>query len=280
MKAKAKERVPRWLRHRVRQARYLGLDTLDFWDKLAGRRDDLRPPRRLIIEVGGIFDEAGREILRVLKSVAGLKPAEQVLEIGCGVGRIALPLAQYLAPPGRYEGLDIVWEPVRWCQEHITPRHPNFRFLHCNIYNTSYNRTGQVKARDYVFPYPDSTFDLVFLTSVFTHMLPEDMGNYLKQCARVLRTGGRCLITFFLVNEEALRLLRSGKWTIAFPNEYRNYRTAFKDNPEAILAYDELFVRQRYAECGLEVVEPIYYGSWAGRSNHLSGQDIVLARKP
>ena len=83
----------------------------------------------------------------------------------------------------------------------------------------------------------------------------------------------------FLIDEECLRLMQSGRSTLDFPNVYGNYRTAFKDNPEAVLAYDESFIRQCYARCGLEIVEPIRYGGWSGRANGLSGQDVVLARK-
>ena len=41
--------------------------------------------------------------------------------------------------------------------------------------------------------------DVAFLTSVFTHMLPEDVEHYLDELARVLKPGGRTLITWFLL---------------------------------------------------------------------------------
>ncbi len=47
----------------------------------------------------------------------------------------------------------------------------------------------------------------VLLTSVFTHMLPQDMDNYLSEVARVLKPDGRCLITYFLLNPESLALI-------------------------------------------------------------------------
>jgi ubiquinone/menaquinone biosynthesis C-methylase UbiE len=278
MKASTKQRFPRWLRRTVRQGRYLFLDALDLQDKLLGRHDPLRPPRRMIAEVGGSYDELGNRLLEIMQGIGELKPTEHILEIGCGCGRITLPLARYLQSGGAYEGLDIVAPAVRWCQEHITPQYPAFRFVHSDIYNTSYNRAGRIKARDYVFPYPKNTFDFVFLHSVFTHMLPDGMKTYLKECARVMKVGARCLITFLLINEESLRLLQSGRSPFEFPNVYGNYRTAFRDNPEGILAYDESFVRQCYSECGLTIVEPIYYGAWAGRANPLHFQDTVLAR--
>ena len=40
----------------------------------------------------------------------GLKPEHRVLDIGCGVGRVALPLTRYLTS-GTYDGFDIV---KRW----------------------------------------------------------------------------------------------------------------------------------------------------------------------
>jgi SAM-dependent methyltransferase len=162
MKADVKQRMPRLLRDAVRHGRYVLLDALDFRDKLLDRRDPLRPPRRLIIEVGGLYEETGQRFLRIFKDVVGLKSTDHVLEIGCGVGRIALPLARYLGPAARYEGLDIVRVPVRWCQEHITPRYPAFRFVHADIYNSSYNREGRIQARDYVFPYSERAFDFVW----------------------------------------------------------------------------------------------------------------------
>ena len=38
-------------------------------------------------------------------------------------------------------------------------------------------------------------------------MLSADMENYLKQIARVLKPGGRCLITYFLLNPESAKLM-------------------------------------------------------------------------
>lgn len=49
-----------------------------------------------------------------------------------------------------------------------------------------------------------SSFDFVFLTSVFTHLLPEDMNNYFSEVVRVLTHARRCLITYFLLTFESL----------------------------------------------------------------------------
>jgi len=45
-------------------------------------------------------------------------------------------------------------------------------------------------------------------------MLAEDVEHYLCEVARVLKTGGRCFITFFLLNESSLTLMRANKSSI------------------------------------------------------------------
>jgi hypothetical protein len=51
------------------------------------------------------------------------------------------------------------------------------------------------------------------------------------------------------------------------------------DKPEAAVAYDEAYVRERFRERGLAIAEPIRFGSWCGRKQFLSYQDVVLAAR-
>src|SRR5262245_33590861 len=137
----------------------------DAWDRLRGRATDLTPPRRLIHAVGGGFDKVGQEFLDIFVQWAGLKPHEHVLDVGCGSGRIAVPLTGYLEPPGSYDGFDVMADCVRWCQEEVAPRFPHFRFRHADLFNREYNPDGRWKAHEYRFPYDDASFDFAFLTS-------------------------------------------------------------------------------------------------------------------
>lgn len=134
-----------------------------------------------------------------------------MLDVGCGSGRMALPLTGYLNSEGRYAGFDISQKAIAWCQEHITSAHPNFQFEVSDIYNSLYNPKGKYQSLDFRFPYPDASFDVVFLTSVFTHMFPPDVEHYLDEISRVLKPGGRCLCTYFLLNDESLAHIAEGK---------------------------------------------------------------------
>lgn len=192
---------------------------------------------------------------------------------------MTLPLLEFLSDDGSYEGFDIVPAGIDWCQSKITADMPNFKFQLADIYNKTYNSQGTQKADEFVFPYETDSFDFIFLTSVFTHMFPADMENYLSEISRVLRSGGRCLITYFLLNSESLKLFESGASTLDFKYKFDDFRTIDEKTPEAAIAFDEEFIRNLFDKYHLEINEPIHYGSWCGRPNYLSYQDIIIAVK-
>ena len=246
--------------------------------------NELLPPETLSHLGGGGrgFKNVGKKWADMLASPPeGLKPDERVLDAGCGLGRIAIPLAGYLSPTGSYEGFDVAPESIAWCRENITSRYPNFRFQVADIYNKSYNPGGSQRASEYSFPYEDEYFDFVFLASVFTHLLPEDMENYLAQTSRVLEGGGRCVVSYFLLNEESQRSIETGEITTGprFPHDYGRYRVQNREIPEVAIAHDEDVVRNLYAKYGLGIVEPVRYGSWPGRKDAALRQDVIWAVK-
>lgn len=242
-----------------------------------GRRQAGLPPRSLRDVGPGDFEAIGREFLGYFIQLGNLQPSERVLEIGCGSGRMALPLTGYLAPDGRYVGVDIVARAIRWCQRHISRRQPNFTFLHVDVFNQRYNPSGTIQARDHVFPFADQSFDFVCLTSVFTHMYPADTRHYLHEIARLLRPTGRLFCTWFLLNPVQAALAERGRNLIDFRFDCGESRIRDESVPESAVAVEEAVVRSMFTEAGLEIREPIRFGSWTGREDGLSLQDIVLA---
>ncbi len=262
----------------MRRVYYLPIDALDL---LLGRRDVLTPPRGIspgyILSSG--FREHGEAFFPHLIDLGGLKPDSCMLDLGCGFGRIAVPVMKYMNANGRYEGLDIVPEAIDWCQKAITSRYPNAHFQLVDVANNHYMPNGVELASRYQFPYESDYFEVVLLKSVFTHMLVDDVENYLGEIARTLKPGGRCMITYFLLNENVLMSMQARKTKRQFPYEFGVYRAEKQNEREAALAYNESFIRRCYQQVGLEIVEPIHCGSWRGDERALFAQDIVIAIK-
>ncbi len=237
------------------------------------------PPYRLR-DVGPTdFEATGQEFLGLFVKLAKLRPDERVLDIGCGCGRIALPLTGYLSRAGSYTGMDITRKSIEWCQQNITRRYPNFQFVQADLFSQRYNPTGRYLAKDYTFPLADKQFDFIFLTSVFTHMLPADVENYLREIARLLQESGRALMTCFLLNEAQQRLAQQGKNDINFQYGPGSYRLRNEAIPESAVAYQENFLIELIQKRGMEISGPIYYGAWSGRDDGLSYQDILLVKR-
>jgi SAM-dependent methyltransferase len=253
-----------------RAATALRLRTQDALDRVRGRHDRLLPPRRLQGIVGeGDFVAVGDEFLGHLVERADLTPESDVLDVGCGIGRIARPLAGFLRG-GSYAGFDVDPTGVDWCRA----RYPaSFRFEVADLRNARYNPTGAQAASAYRFPYDDASFDVAVMTSVLTHLLPAEAERYLAETMRVLRPGGRLLATFFLLDDASRTALREGRATIAFLDADGESAIADPALPEEAVAYDEGWVRARVA------VRSIDPGAWRGgdSDDSRSFQDIVVA---
>jgi ubiquinone/menaquinone biosynthesis C-methylase UbiE len=222
------------------------------------------------------FKQNGLDALQRFLQI-GLRPTDKILDIGSGVGRKTLPLFDYLTT-GSYEGIDPIPKQVRWCTEKITSRYPQFRFQQINVWSKLYNPSGKIKPSEYRFPFADGEFDFVIMGSVFTHMFPYDVNHYIGEVSRVLKSGGRGWITFFLLNEESLASLSAGRSTQNLIYEVEEGSRA--DNPnrlETAVGHSESIVLRMFRRHGIhpEIAE---YGSWCGRPTDYY-QDIVKVIK-
>ena len=238
----------------------------------------LLPPPELSSFGGGNFTEIGKEFFRYFVTIGGLRAEDDVLEVGSGNGRMAAPLTSYLTR-GSYEGFDVAKTPVGWCTDAITPHFPRFRFQWVDVKNGLYNPTGSLDAASFVFPYPSDSFNFVFLTSVFTHLLEREIHQYLGEICRVLRPRGRMFATFFLANAVTEQCLLAGKSSLSFQHSLGACRTMNPRTPEDALLYPEERVRSLCMHQGLQGHPLIRYGTWSGRSDGLSFQDILVLEK-
>lgn len=246
---------------------------------LRGRRGPQTHVRGLRTLPGTIYRKAGQRYLQLFIELGGLKPDHAVLEPGCGTGRMAKPLTGYLGGDGSYDGFDVVAEAVETCVKEIGQVHPNFRFQHVDVENRVYNPDGRLDPESFAFPYEDESFDFVFLTSVFTHMLPPEVRHYMDEIRRVLRPSGRCLMTFFLLNPDAIAAIEAGNAKRTFEHEGDGYRYDIPGRAERAVAYRDEDALAMITAAGLELHGEIHYGRWSGRQPAAAGQDIIVARR-
>lgn len=245
------------------------------------RKPTMVPPEHLQTYIGGAyFVEIGDSFLTLFRDLGGLTPDDDVLDVGSGSGRMARPLVSFLSSTARYEGFDLSAEAVEWCRENISSAHPNFRFRHADIANTHYNPGGALVAEGFTFPYADASFDFVFATSVFTHMLPAGLDRYTAEIARVLRPGGRFFVTAYVWNADTAERSGRGQLQVPFPLDFDSYRTA-SDVLEAVVAYDEDYLIGHLTGSGLRQVGSIHTGSWTGRPEAACAtfQDVVVLER-
>lgn len=260
----------------VRKLYYYPIDILD---SIRGRKNKYVPKKGDIFIGSGDFIEQGKYHLELLKKYTNLEKDNSVLDIGCGIGRAAVALTQFLSSNGKYEGFDVVKKGIVWCKEGIAKDFPNFNFQYIPLNNDLYHFTDE-KAEDFIFPYEDNSFDTIFLFSVFTHMQPLEVQNYLNEIYRVLKPKGRCLATFFLYNNDNENAISKNNGTYVFPYKRENYRLMNEKVPSANIAFNESYIDQMSGISCLKLINKIY-GSWANRTDKdlFDFQDILVFEK-
>ena len=269
--------LPRQLRWILRK---MYLAPVDLADRLLGRHHPGLPPKADIF-TGGVVDFAasGKRTLETIRSVAGVNPSSHILDVGCGIGRFAIAMPDFLDANGGYEGFDIVPEGIEWCKQHIVGPHDNINFTLADVYNKEYNPKGSRQPADYQFPYEDEAFDVAVLLSVFTHMLPIDVDRYVGEISRVLKKDGRMCASYYIITPESLQLMNAGRGFMFFKHNLGSHWIQSKTVPELGVAYDERYIRGIYAKHGLSDPPDIYFGRWCGRPTGLDAQDVVVATK-
>lgn len=228
-------------------------------------------------QFGGVkFDKYGKFLARTLAAQAGLNRDSKVLEIGCGCGRTAHALVGMLND-GRYTGMDIETISLDACIENKRLAQKNFRFDHLDIYNGEYNPQGQLSADSYSFPYKNGSYDVIFLVSVFTHMLTGDVRHYISEIGRMLKPGGVCMVTTFLMD----RGKESSNLSFPLCTDQHHYYN--ESMPEVAVGYYLDFYTEEFRSTNMLMTREPLWGKWRTAATDDSepafSQDIILFTK-
>jgi len=123
-----------------------------------------------------LFRNVGLKCAMLIEESVALDAGARVLDFGCGCGRTMRWMLDR-HPAVDFTGVDCDLEAIDWCRTafprgefHATQPAPPLRF-------------------------GDHTFDAVYCISVFTHLDEASQDRWLGELARVLRPGGRLVLT-------------------------------------------------------------------------------------
>ncbi len=263
--------LPAGIRLIVRQLYYL---PQDMWDSISNSRKEMIPPKGMIYTGGGNFEKTGLKFLEYFIKYGKLTKDSAVLDVGSGLGRMAIPLTKYLSKTSKYRGFDVVKKGVDWCQKEISSRYPNFQFEYIDLSNDLYKSTGK-DPKEFIFPYEGQQFDLAILISVFTHMSLEEVLHYLDEIFRILKPGGRCFSTFFTYDQDT----QPSKKNFTFPYQFEGFALMDEKVKSANIALDINILKLEIEKRGFEV-DLYNKGEWQqSNAESLDFQDIVVFRK-
>jgi SAM-dependent methyltransferase len=140
------------------------------------RKQSKNVPTAMEQAVGGDFEQMGL-LQRELLIAVGLQPDDFLIDVGCGSGRLAVQLADYLK--GSYLGTDVIPDLLEHAASLVD--RPDWRFEVVN---------------ELMIPSGDETAELVCFFSVMTHLRHEESYRYLQEARRVLRVGGKIVFSF------------------------------------------------------------------------------------
>lgn len=136
--------------------------------------------KAMSLAVGGNFDSIGQLLYEFLRQ-SGLVNGMNLVDIGCGSGRLARPLAKQMTI--EYLGTDVVPELLNYAKANA-PEHYQFELV-----------------EGLSIPAEAGSADIVCAFSVFTHLLQEETFAYLQECYRVLKPGGKLVFSFLEFDE-------------------------------------------------------------------------------
>lgn len=145
------------------------------------------------------WESHGKLQLDFLRS-EGLLPRHMLLDVGCGVGRLARKVVPYLER-GNYTGVDISPAALHYAQA-LAEREGWI------VHDPVFLLSGDLKL--------DGPFDMLWGHSVFTHLPPQQIETMIRNAATLLSAGARFLFTY----KRAHTVQRSGLKQFQYPPVY------------------------------------------------------------
>ncbi|MEM9705484.1 MAG: class I SAM-dependent methyltransferase [Pseudomonadota bacterium] len=261
-------------------ARNLWLDAKSLPRRLSGASGGPLPWMSLHNYGDGDFYASGQAFVENLQRQELLTASTRVLDIGCGSGRLAWPLAAVLSGDGAYCGFDVSKAALRFARGLVQRRRSDFKFTHADIFSAEYNPRGRLRAAEFKFPADANSVDLAIAISVFSHLLEADAKAFLREIARTLSPNGRAYITAYLVDESARKRIETGQAATALQPLAGAVWAGDLATPEAATGYDEDAFITMVGDAGLRLDGAVNRGGWSfPKTEGGHHQDVLILAK-
>ncbi len=209
------------------------------------------------------FLASGRREAQRLIEKCGVTSESSILDVGCGVGRLPIGILSHMENPPQYWGIDVDKDSINWCARYIARDQSRFHFERVNVLNRRYNPDGRMFGDGFHLPHADCAFGVIYLYSVFSHMMPEDIKAHLCEFRRLLEPAGRIFLTAF-VEEGVPQVMEN-------PPGYRmNWSGALH-----CVRYEKEFFESLVASAGFEVRIFEYGNETDGQSGFYLGLPVI-----
>ncbi len=154
---------------------------------------------------------------------SGIEPGMSVLDLGCGSGALALPLAYFVGEQGRVIAADLQSHMLQQLTAHMAP--------------ADFHRILPVQATAYALPLASASLDACVMSSALQEI--PDRHRALREVWRVLKPGGVLAVTEFLIDPDypfrstTIRLGEAAGFEVeAVEGPFWNYTVRFRKRPE------------------------------------------------
>lgn len=216
------------------------------------------------------------------------KENNMILDIGCGTGLLGVASAPFLGRNGKHIGIDVMKKDVDFCRMQYPSN--NFEFIHLDIKNPSYAPAQRdIKSK---WPLESEKFDLATALSVWSHLNEQDALFYFGEVSRVLKKGGKAIITFFLLDENYeknlnIRTKQTGRFHMTMQNQWVFDQPSYGSDawfhpkrvkvPENAIGITKAGIDRLISNSGLKLIEH-YPGTWKEVPGMLF-QDVLIFQK-